>query len=201
MSQADADKWNQRYRDGAYATRTHPSAFVEQWLPRLEVDSDHPRAVDVGCGAGRNALHLARHGWQVDAIDVSQVALDQLAAKASDEQLAINCIQADLEAGDALPQALRTPEHYELALIVRYTQLPLIEQLKSTLTRGGYLMVELHLQTEAEVVGPRNPNFRVAPGALRAAAAGLNVLSCYEGLVDEVDGRLAALAQLVARRE
>ena len=28
MSQADRDKWNQRYRDGAYAERGHPAASV-----------------------------------------------------------------------------------------------------------------------------------------------------------------------------
>jgi tellurite methyltransferase len=201
VSQADADKWNERYREGAYATRTYPSAFVEQWLPRLEIDSARPRALDIGCGAGRNALHLARHGWHVDAIDVSAVALDQLAAKARAEELEVNCIQADLDAAQGLPQAVSTPEQYDLALVIRYTQLPLLGRLAHSLRPGGYLIVELHLQTDAEVVGPRNPKFRVAPGALCKAAEGLQVVFSNEGLVQEPDGRTAALAQLVARRE
>ena len=201
MSQADADKWDQRYREGAYASRTNPGVFLEQWLPRLRVSAERPRAVDLGCGAGRNALHLARHGWEVDAVDISQVALEQLAAKAREENLEIRCIQADLEAAGALAHALSTPERYDLALIIRYTQISLIEQISSALRPGGYLLVELHLQTEEEVVGPRNPRFRVAPGAVRKATDGLSIVACNEGLVEDVDGQMAALSQLVARRE
>jgi SAM-dependent methyltransferase len=200
VSQSDADKWNQRYREGAYATRTHPSAFVEQWLPRLQIYSDQPRAVDIGCGAGRNALHLARHGWQVDAVDVSSVALNQLTVKARAEGLSVSCIQADLEHTDDVARVFDAAERYDLALIVRYTELTLIERIRSALRPGGYLMVELHLQTDHDVIGPRNAQFRVAPGELLSAAANLDVVDFAEGLVTEPDGRTAALARLVARR-
>ncbi len=33
------------------------------------------RALDVGCGDGKNALYLAKLGWEVDAFDVSALAL------------------------------------------------------------------------------------------------------------------------------
>ncbi|MEU8539338.1 class I SAM-dependent methyltransferase [Streptomyces sp. NPDC048717] len=33
------------------------------------------RALDLGCGPGRNTLHLARHGYEVDAVDLSADAL------------------------------------------------------------------------------------------------------------------------------
>lgn len=33
------------------------------------------RALDLGCGAGRNALYLAAHGFEVDAVDLSPVAV------------------------------------------------------------------------------------------------------------------------------
>lgn len=35
------------------------------------------RALDLGCGEGADAIWLARHGWQVVAVDVSQTALDR----------------------------------------------------------------------------------------------------------------------------
>lgn len=201
MSSADKDKWNLRYREGAYATRTHPSAFVEEWLPRLGLDSAQPRAVDIACGAGRNALYLARLGWQVDALDISQVALDRLTAAAAQDKLLIACTQVDLEASVQSPAALCETGRYDLAVMIRYTHLSLIEKLRPALKPGGYLIVELHLQTDADVVGPRNPRFRVAPGALRAAAEGFAIVEYREGVVDEIDGRVAALAQLVACRQ
>jgi hypothetical protein len=83
--------------------------------------------------------------------------------------------------------------------MVRYTNLPLINTLKGALRAGGYLIVEEHLVTKADVVGPRNPQFCVAAGALRDAAAGLDIIVYREGIVNDPDGRSAALAQLVAR--
>ena len=67
MSEADRKRWNERYKAGAYGQRTHPSALlatmVEQWLPVR----GGARALDLACGAGRNALYLAEQGYQVDA--------------------------------------------------------------------------------------------------------------------------------------
>ena len=200
MSQADQDKWNARYREGAYAARTHPSALLVEWLPKLKFRKAHPRAIDVGCGTGRNAVYLARRGWQVDAVDVSEVALDQLTETANAESLPITCIQADLEDAAHRPADLFTADRYDLAVMASYTNLPLIDTLMGALRAGGYLIVEEHLVTEADVVGPRSPQFRVAPGALRAAAAGLDIVAYREGIVNDPDGRSAALAQLVARR-
>ena len=76
MSADDAERWNARYADGAYAGRTRPSQLLLQWqrLPRVG------RALDVACGAGRNALHLAGLGYQVDAVDVSSAALQRAAS-------------------------------------------------------------------------------------------------------------------------
>jgi tellurite methyltransferase len=204
VSQADQDKWNLRYREGAYASRTHPSAFMQEWLPQLRIESAQPRALDVASGAGRNAIYLAQLGWHVDALDISQVALDRIAATppaiGDEKRLPITCTQADLENSSQLPSALRLSERYDLAVVIRYTNLPLIEQIESALKGGGYLIVELHLQTDADVVGPRNPRFRVAAGALRAAAQRLVIEEYREGRVEEIDGRLAALAQLIARK-
>ncbi|MEV0105756.1 class I SAM-dependent methyltransferase [Nocardia sp. NPDC050799] len=38
------------------------------------------QALDLGCGEGADAYWLAEHGWQVTAVDISQVALDRAAA-------------------------------------------------------------------------------------------------------------------------
>lgn len=43
------------------------------------------RAVDLGAGEGRNSLWLAREGWDVVAVDASEVALDRLSRAAAVE--------------------------------------------------------------------------------------------------------------------
>jgi 2-polyprenyl-3-methyl-5-hydroxy-6-metoxy-1,4-benzoquinol methylase len=53
--------------------------------------------IDVGCGQGRNAVHLARKGIKVEAIDPSHVAIEQVQRIASAERLPIHAIRARFE--------------------------------------------------------------------------------------------------------
>ena len=199
LSQADRDKWNARYRAGAYEARTHPSALLERWAGRLQVTGPAPRAIDLACGSGRNSLFLARRGWQVDAVDISTVALARLRAAAQAEDLPVNCVERDLEPASSALDGFGK-RHYDLALSMRYTDIPLIAALPSVLAPGGYLIAEMHLITEKTVAGPRSPRFRVAPGELRKAGSSLELLHYHEGPVTDPDGRTVALAQLVGRQ-
>ena len=198
MSQADRDKWNARYLAGAYEARMHPSALLEHWAGRLHVNGPAPRAIDLACGSGRNALFLARSGWRVDAVDISAVALARLRAAADAEGLPVNCVERDLEPA---PSALDgfAERSFNLALSIRYTDMQLVRALPRVLVPGGYLIAEMHLITEKTVAGPRSPRFRVAPGELRKAGSALELLNYHEGLVTDPDGRIVSLAQLVGQ--
>ncbi|MGW1591399.1 class I SAM-dependent methyltransferase [Streptomyces sp. NPDC002386] len=67
--------------DRFYADRSRPVQFFaakpdENLAAYLDQGLIAPgRALDLGCGAGRNALHLASHGFEVDAVDLSPVAI------------------------------------------------------------------------------------------------------------------------------
>ena len=198
MSQADRDKWNARFLAGAYEARTHPGALLEHWAGRLQVTGPAPRAIDLACGSGRNALFLARRGWHVDAVDISQVALERLRAIADAEGLPVNCVERDLEPASSALDGF-ADRHYDLALSIRYTDIPLVEALPRVLAHGGHLIAEMHLNTDNPVAGPRSPRFRVVPGELREAGSALELLHYREGLVTDPDGRTVALAQLVGR--
>ena len=141
MSQADRDKWNARYLAGAYEARTHPTALLARWADRLEVAGAAPRVIDVACGSGRNTLFLARRGWRVDAVDISAVALERIRAAAAAEALPVRCIERDLEPAAS---ALRGfgDQCYNLALLIRYTDLALVKAIARTLAPGGLLVAE-----------------------------------------------------------
>lgn len=55
------------------------------------------RALDIGCGTGADAVWLADQGWDVTAIDVSQVALDRAAAAAAQTGVRVTWIRSRLE--------------------------------------------------------------------------------------------------------
>ena len=189
MSSEDRAKWNQRYAENSYR-KSNPVTLLTDWLPQLPVG----KALDVACGAGRNAICLAEAGFRVDAIDISVEGLKLTAEKANEAQLDIHCIEHDLD------DAFEFDRDYDLILVLWYVNLPLIEQLCGCLRAGGYLLCEEHLRTDSDVIGPGNPNFRVAPGALRAAVSSLELLSYEESEQTTDEGNRIASARVVARK-
>jgi SAM-dependent methyltransferase len=188
MSELDRNKWDQRYAEDSYQ-KNNPVTLLEDWVPRLPVG----RALDVACGAGRNALFLAQAGYRVDAIDISRVGLNMARDKAENLDLDINWIEHDLD------QPYEFDTDYDLIVVMWYVNLDLITQLCGCLAPGGYLLAEEHLVTDEEVIGPQNPNFRVATGVLREAVSGLEVL-LYEESVEAIpQGGQVASARLVVK--
>jgi len=192
LSDADRDRWNERYRVGAYADREHPSPWLVSCLPRAPLG----RALDVACGAGRNALFLAERGYAVTGVDISREALSRARRSARTRGLDVEWIEHDLDVGPGVEGP------FDVIVLIRYVHLALLERLCRELAPGGCLVVEEHLATERDdVAGPRNPAFRVAPGALRRAGRSLHVIDSFEGGVSDPDGRPAMVARLFARRE
>jgi tellurite methyltransferase len=198
VSEADRAKWNARYRDGAYAARTHPSVLLAQWPARLPPG----RALDVACGAGRNSLFLAAAGREVDAVDISAAALERARRTAAERGLEVRWIEADLEED---PAAALPAGPYAVIVHVRYVNPRLLPCLLERLGRGGVLLCEQHVESAEDVAGPRNPAFRLRRNellrdAMTAAGPERDVLFYQEGLVTDPDGRRVALAQLVLER-
>jgi len=75
MSATDAVTfWEGVYAARPTATDPQPNAL----LPELITGLPPGDAVDLGCGNGGDALWLARRGWRVTAVDISDVALARL---------------------------------------------------------------------------------------------------------------------------
>ncbi|WP_447040655.1 class I SAM-dependent methyltransferase [Streptomyces sp. DSM 118878] len=81
----EADRWTAEgasWWDGFYADRAKPVPFFvakpdENLASYVERGLLKPgRALDLGCGPGRNALYLAAAGFEVDAVDLSPTAID-----------------------------------------------------------------------------------------------------------------------------
>lgn len=163
---------------------------MENWLPELPVG----RALDLACGAGRNAIFLAQAGFQVDAIDISVEGLKQARQKAEARGLDINWIEQDLD------QAYPFDTTYDVIIVMWYVNLALITRLCDCLAPGGYLLSEQHLITDKEVIGPTNPDYRVAPGDLPEAVARLDVLFFEESVATISGTERVASARVVAKK-
>jgi SAM-dependent methyltransferase len=54
------------------------------------------RALDIGCGTGRDAVYLAKHGWQVTAVDIVDAAITKARQRAKDEGVEVQWIVGDV---------------------------------------------------------------------------------------------------------
>ncbi len=82
-----ADTWNEFYRAGPRWSGK-VNALLAHALPDAPStglgDGPRPRALDLGCGLGADALWLAHRGWDATGVDVSQVAVDGCRALAEE---------------------------------------------------------------------------------------------------------------------
>jgi SAM-dependent methyltransferase len=54
------------------------------------------RALDVGCGSGRDAVYLAKRGWRVTAVDFAEEALAKARQRAAEEDADVQWVQGDV---------------------------------------------------------------------------------------------------------
>lgn len=73
---ADSDRWDAEYRAGVIPSswRSKPARALTALLQFVALDGDST-VLDLGCGTGRNAAHLAAIAGSVHAVDCSAVAI------------------------------------------------------------------------------------------------------------------------------
>lgn len=88
------EDWDDLYGETTDYFGTEPDPSLERFVDIL----DPSRTVlDIGCGQGRNTLFLAHRGFNVDALDPSQVALDQLTKNAGDNAHSVRTIHGTFQ--------------------------------------------------------------------------------------------------------
>ncbi|MEN8040021.1 MAG: class I SAM-dependent methyltransferase [Actinomycetota bacterium] len=171
----NSDMWDERYAEKELIWSAGPNLFLPPIVERLEVGS----ALDLACGEGRNAIWLARKGWDVTGVDFSPVAIDKARTVARDTS--IEWIVADITSYEAQRQ-------YDLVIIVYVHMGPedmaaLFTRAVEALAPGGTLVAIGHaLRNLAEgVSGPQNPELLWTKERIAPLVDGLEVR-----LIDEV---------------
>lgn len=133
------ERWNRRWA----GERAHASSAPSEFLV-AETEALPPgRALDVACGAGRNAVWLARRGWRVTGVDFSDVALRAARDLAASVGVEVEWIEADAVTWIPPRRA------YDLVTVM-YLQLPAaerraaLEHAADAVGSGGTLLVVGH---------------------------------------------------------
>ena len=174
------EDWNARYAQKELVWTAEPNRLLAAEAAGLEPG----RALDVACGEGRNAVWLAERGWQVTAVDFSDVALGKGARLAESRGVEVDWVVADVLEYE--PQR----EAFDLVLVL-YLQL-LHDDLRRVLRHAG------------DAVGPRGTLFVLGHdttnlvdgyGGPRDAA----VLFTPEDVIGGLDGLVVERAEKVGR--
>ena len=142
---------------GTPARRRSGAAIpIPNWWPRPPVWSP-TTALDVGCGEGADAVWLAERGWQVTALDISQVALDRAAehARQSAPEAAerITWQQADLTEGLARSGRRSASSRCSSCTCRRASAIRCISSSRSWWLPGGTLLIVGHDPSDLETAG------------------------------------------------
>lgn len=146
MGHNDRDRWNSRYRDG-FVHLHKPDPGVLDLLRALKPSG---LAVDIACGPGRHTLWLANHGWEVDALDIADVAIDGLQRLIErDEIRGIYPYRIDLD------KWYPNSEKYILALMAYFWDEHVFVRAQQALQPGGQLIIRTFVDS-GNLLGPHN---------------------------------------------
>jgi 2-polyprenyl-3-methyl-5-hydroxy-6-metoxy-1,4-benzoquinol methylase len=132
----------------------------------------HGDALDLATGLGGSAIELARRGWNVAAIDISEVGVRIAAESAKRSGVRIDWIIANL-AEFQLPC-----ERFDVVTVFNYLdrrRLP--GEIVRSLRLGGILLFETYTLSQLQVPSNhiRNPDYLLRPGELLLMFPGLRV--------------------------
>lgn len=178
-----------------------PARPVDDILVETAGDLAPGRALDLGCGAGQNAIWLARRGWTVGGVDISETALAEARATARG---------ADVRLLLEVQDITRWRPRHRYDLVVSTFALPargsgrsrMLEMAVDAVAPGGTIVIR-ELDTSLGHEGWMAQKHLVSIGELERAVDGFRVSRAAVRLCRHMHGhdeRVLPVATLVATR-
>jgi SAM-dependent methyltransferase len=190
--------------DRAPAARLwRPAPFLEEVLPLISrprgiaqdssaLTVNPPLALDLACGAGRDAVFLAQHGFEVEGWDHAPEALERAHELARRHGVTVHTEVRDLERPDLPPPA----RPFDLIVCFRFLHRPLFPWMERALAPGGWLVYETYRAGQERFGRPIRPHFLLARDELARAFPALETVRYEER--DPEGGPVSA--RLLARK-
>ncbi|MCP4107649.1 MAG: class I SAM-dependent methyltransferase [Desulfobacteraceae bacterium] len=181
--QEDRIKWNRKYSYKKHSTE--PSKIVQQFYTLAQKG----KALDIAAGTGKNSLFLAKQGFSVDAVDISEVALNRIS-----DHPDIHPVCADLDNFD-IPG-----NRYSLIVNIRFLNRRLFPYICEGLSPGGLLIFESYLEGPGEDYCRSScRDYLLRDNELLHAFLSLNILF-YQETKEPIQKDFCHMASLVAMK-
>lgn len=208
-SESDRERWNRKHResllDSASDVSSSPDALLEEAFAKyvLPLFPNGGAALDLAGGTGRHAIWLAKRGWDVTLIDVSDVGVEQARRNAGPVASNIRFVVDDLTRFRASQTRLSGAEfseaQFDLVVVFYYLERQIFPEILSALRPGGLLIYKTHLRSSPGdqpqtnlTQRPKNPAYLLAPGELLRLVDGMRIMHYREDLAGRPTAEVVA---------
>ena len=186
-------KWNLRYSS---RERDAIPLSAEVLVENQHLLPTNGVALDLACGLGGNALLLAHKGLTTHAWDVSNVAVEKLAALAATQNVSV-----DTQVRDVVEQPPAAGA-YDVIVVSRFLHRPLIPRIIAALKPAGLVFYQTFIEEKAVDIGPSTPEYLLAENELLRLFTELRILVYREeGLVGDIAQGFRHEAMLVGQKK
>jgi SAM-dependent methyltransferase len=155
LSLQDKIKWNNKYSSNLdILKRKEVSFFLKKNIKFAKIGD----ALDLASGGGRHSIFLESLGFMVDAIDISDIAIDYLKSLKNKN---INAILCDLD-------KFEFTKNYDLIVKINFLDKTLINRAKKALKVGGVFIIESYLQDKNNQKKHSNDDFLLKKDELKS---------------------------------
>jgi len=89
-------EWNQILHEEWYS-RKEPEEVVVDFIRLLNAKDKKLRFLDVGCGAGRHTVYMAKQGFEAHGIDISETGLNVAKTRLKEQRLRGHLVKCDMK--------------------------------------------------------------------------------------------------------
>ncbi|MCJ7682934.1 MAG: class I SAM-dependent methyltransferase [Desulfobacteraceae bacterium] len=164
-----------------------PSPFLVENIDLLPKG----RALDLAMGGGRNAVYLAKIGYETEGIDISRKEVGAALELARKSGVGLKTHIQDLEGNVHFDEA-----SYDVIICFNYLHRPLIPKMKDALRTEGMIVYETYIVDQAQFGRPRNPNHLLERNELLNMFREFRCLRYREGIIEN----RKALAGIIAEK-
>lgn len=155
MAQDDKIKWDKKYQQTPTLLKDREAS---KKLKKFIKSVKNKKALEIACGTGRNSIYIETFGYEVDALDISDVALEFLNKKNIKN---IHTKQIDLE------NYIPPKESYDLIIMTNYLDRAIIPHLANALKKDGILFIETYMHDPQNDKKPSKPEYLLKEGELK----------------------------------
>lgn len=195
------DFWNQKFSRDGYLYGKEPNEFIKSCYNNFK--KNH-KVLCLGEGEGRNAVFLAKKGFEVEAIDASDIGLEKLKIHAKENEVSVETLCMDINKW--IPDKKYGAIVFSFMHLSKNELIPLFVKIEGSLKEKGFLIAEVFSknQIEKNSGGPKDLDLLYSTDDFNDCIKKLKIHKLEETIVQLNEGKghqgEASVIRLIAQK-